>query len=136
MPVAGRRLDYGWSLALCYSEGFRLGHGLIRAVGVMNGESGRYLGAWHVNKDGSVDRGVFQINNEAHPDVSDEEAYSAIPATRFAFQLSQGGTDFHHWSAFKHKSPYYLVGLVAARWFYSHGTGWRKRVEKVAEELG
>lgn len=51
-----------------------------------------------VNSDGSVDRGLFQINSKAHPEVTDAVAYSAHGAAVAAYAISKGGTDWSPWS--------------------------------------
>lgn len=47
---------------------------------------------------GSRDRGILQINNVAHPEVSDSCAYDPICAFQAAFHISSGGTNFGQWS--------------------------------------
>lgn len=57
--------------------------------------------ARNVNRDGSVDRGIFQINNRAHPDVSDSCADNPSCAGRAAFRISLGGTNWNAWTTYK-----------------------------------
>lgn len=47
---------------------------------------------------GSRDRGILQINNVAHPEVSDSCAYDPVCAFAAAFKISSGGTNFGQWS--------------------------------------
>jgi len=37
-----------------------------------------------INKDGSIDRGIAQINNKAHPEISDAQAYDSNFAIHWA----------------------------------------------------
>src|SRR5690348_16070470 len=51
------------------------GDGLVMSVAIALAESGCDPSARGVNTDGTVDRGLWQINNYWHPDVSDQCAY-------------------------------------------------------------
>jgi hypothetical protein len=53
------------------------------AVKVAKCESNLNWAAINTNTDGSRDRGLYQINNKWHPDVSDEMAFNPITATEF-----------------------------------------------------
>lgn len=53
------------------------------------------------NPGGSCDRGILQINNQFHPEVSDKCAYNPLCAFTAAFSISNGGTDFSPWTTFK-----------------------------------
>jgi hypothetical protein len=127
LPFAGKQLSYKQSLALCYAVGFR-GRVITRAVAVACAESGRYEGAYHVNDDGSVDRGYFQIN-DLHVELTDEEAYQAKPNAAYAFKLSQGGEDFTPWAAYNSGRYLLFVPLVFA--VRVLGT-WRSRIRLYA----
>jgi hypothetical protein len=39
--------------------------------------------AININKDGSKDRGLYQINDKYHPEITDEQAFDPIYATKF-----------------------------------------------------
>jgi hypothetical protein len=52
------------------------------AVRVALCESGLDPKARHLNKDGSIDRGLYQWNDYWHPEVSDADAYDPEKATR------------------------------------------------------
>jgi hypothetical protein len=64
-------------------------------------ESGGDPHARNVNTDGSVDRGLFQINSKAHPEVSDACAYNVFCATKAALRISNHGTDWTPWTTYK-----------------------------------
>jgi hypothetical protein len=53
------------------------------------------------NSDGSIDRGWFQINSKAHPDVSDTCAHNAQCNARAALRISGGGHNFTPWTTYK-----------------------------------
>ena len=100
--LAGRKLSIGWALALCYKVGFR-GKNLTTAVALMCAESGRYTEAWHENNPGttgmSVDKGLFQINDMWHPDLSEADAYNALKNAAYAYKMSSGQY-FSPWLAY------------------------------------
>jgi hypothetical protein len=70
------------------------------AVRVANCESGLKAFAKHSNQDGSIDRGLYQINTKYHPEVSDEQAYNPITATEFFCKAFKGG-NLGWWNASK-----------------------------------
>ena len=77
------------------------------AVKVAECESGLNPRATNINRDGSVDRGLYQWNDKWHPEISDECAYNRYCATRaFCKAVKSGHLDW--WSASKHcwKSAY------------------------------
>ena len=49
------------------------------------------------NDNGSCDRGLWQINDYWHPNVSNAEAYNWELATDYAWKISKYGTDFSPW---------------------------------------
>ena len=53
------------------------------AVRVAKAESGLSPTAINTNTDGSKDRGLYQINDKYHPEVTDEQAYDIVLSTRF-----------------------------------------------------
>lgn len=61
------------------------------AVRVAKCESNLNHKALNTNKDGSQDRGLYQINNKYHPEISDEEAFNPIFATKFFCKAFKGG---------------------------------------------
>lgn len=70
------------------------------AIAVILGESGGDPSATN-REPGNIDRGLWQISSKWHPNVSDSAAYDPEASTRYAFNLSQGGTDFNPWHATK-----------------------------------
>jgi hypothetical protein len=88
------------------------------AVAIALAESGGDPDAVHHNADGSVDRGVWQINDRAHPDLYEKwpQWWSATNAD-MAFGVYQsaphGGNSFSPWSTYK--SGAYLIHMPAAK---------------------
>ena len=123
MPLAGRKLAISGALAACRAAGW-YGQDLVTAVAVMTAESARYVKAWHLNDDGSTDRGLFQINDHAHPDLSDADAYKAAPNVKYAHRLSihQG---FRPWAAYD--SGAYAQYVDEVETTYEDGT-WRLKL--------
>ncbi len=75
------------------------GAALVTAVAVALAEnSGRLLRAVGTNVDGSRDRGPWQINDRAHPDVSDACAFSLDCSAGAAFQISSEGRSWQPWA--------------------------------------
>jgi hypothetical protein len=127
MPLAGRQLSIASALAACRAAGW-YGEDLITAVCVMSAESARYTKAYNINYPGSaqesIDRGVFQINDKAHPEVTEDEAYNAAFNVKFSHRMwrDQG---FKPWAAYN--SGNHLQFTAAVRAVYDRGT-WRIRV--------
>lgn len=85
----------------------------VRATAVVLGESGGNSQAVNRNSDGSIDRGLWQINSRWHPDVSEAAAFSIQQSTDYAFTLSKSGTDFAPWAATR--SPNFAGNLERAK---------------------
>lgn len=59
--------------------------------GVLKHESHFDPGAYYVNTNGSIDRGIAMINNESHADIPDDVAYApsfAIPYTGMRMKMA------------------------------------------------
>ena len=61
------------------------------AYAVAKAESRLKARAVNVNKDGSIDRGIFQINSKWHPEVSKECAFSVACNIKEAKRISSDG---------------------------------------------
>lgn len=70
-------------------------------VGIAGAESGYDPAAQHRNSDGSLDRGILQINSFWHSEVSDAQAYDPQQAFLAAYRISGHGLNFNAWSTFK-----------------------------------
>lgn len=96
-------------VGFCVAAGFT-GSQLVDAVSVALAESGVYSSStnqWfcdpiarfvNVGDQHSIDRGVWQINNVWHPDVTDIEADNPRQAAVETYRISDGGRDFTAWA--------------------------------------
>ncbi|MET9855274.1 hypothetical protein ABZY57_20310 [Streptomyces sp. NPDC006450] len=84
-----------------YNAGFR-GEGLVTSVAVALAESSCNPQAYNVtnNTPPSTDRGLWQINDYWHAEVSDACAYDAQCNANETFRISSGGTDWSPWSTY------------------------------------
>lgn len=94
---------------VCKQAGFT-GTALVNAVSVAIAESGQYFSKtdeWmcdpiarfvNLGTPRSIDRGIFQINDYYHPDVSDDEADTPLTAAQEAYRISKNGTNFSPWA--------------------------------------
>lgn len=93
----------------------------VTAIAIVLGESGGNPSAVNREANGNVDRGLWQISSRWHPQVTDAEAFSVEWSTRYALQLSKGGTDWTPWHA--RKSPRFPGHIETARgWVNAAGT--------------
>src|SRR5260370_35116909 len=77
------------------------GLGLVIIVAIARAESGLALDAKNCNNPGgSCDRGILQINNHWHPEVSDTCAYDGACSFREAYRISQQGSNFNPWTTY------------------------------------
>lgn len=91
---------------LCYDAGWIDAQRLLEAVSVIIAESNGYVqrrGPVHAdgtigNADGSIDRGLWAINDKAHPDVPDAACDSPVIATAFARKLYLAN-GWHSWAS-------------------------------------
>lgn len=73
---------------------------VITATAIVLRESGGNATAYRdasQNRLGGNDRGWWQFNSKAHPDVSDIVAYDPIKSTAVAYDKSKGFTDWTPW---------------------------------------
>jgi hypothetical protein len=91
---------------LCAKKAARAGFvegALVTAVAVGLAESGCSRQARHANgptsgcRHGSTDRGLWQINNCYHSEVSDRCAYESQCNADAAYAISHGGRNFSQW---------------------------------------
>lgn len=57
---------------------------------IVKAESGGDTSATHTNSDGSIDRGMWQINSKAHPDLSAASAFNPQAATEYVYTITDG----------------------------------------------
>lgn len=108
-PPSKRFLSIDTVADLAWGVGFR-GEGLVNALAVASAESRLDAHASLVNTAalgsrgkyiGSVDRGLLQINNVAHPGVSDAQAYDPVANLRTGYTISSGGNSWTPWTTYK-----------------------------------
>ena len=71
----------------------------IEAVAIMAAESGLRTDATHTNANGSIDRGIWQINSVHNGSISPADQLDPVKATAYAYRLSAGGTNWSPWVA-------------------------------------
>lgn len=86
--------------AIAQQAGFT-GQGLEMAVAIAEAESGGYSDAININKGGSEDRGLWQINNYFHSEISDAAAFNPQEAAAAAYKISGGGASWTQWSTYE-----------------------------------
>ncbi|WP_416874770.1 hypothetical protein [Kitasatospora sp. SC0581] len=87
---------------VAYQAGFR-GEALVTAIAVGLAESS--CNPLASNREGntpdySVDRGLWEINDHFHGEVSDACAYDAQCNADQTYRISNGGLDWHQWSTY------------------------------------
>jgi hypothetical protein len=75
----------------------------VKAVSIAMAESSGNEHAFLHDNDTfhSTDRGLWQINDHWHPDVSDACAYDRNCNAKHAYAISSQGTDFSGWVTFQ-----------------------------------
>jgi cell wall-associated NlpC family hydrolase len=99
--VAVTTLSAVYVAHIAMTVGFR-GEALVKAIAIARAESGFDPKSVNVNNDQwrSRDRGLWQINDHWHPDVTDAEAFDPASCANAAYQISGGGRDFSAWSTY------------------------------------
>ena len=87
-------------LAAYAGSGGFTGGAMATMVAICLAESSGNTLDYNVYRDGSVDRGVCQINNAYHPEVSDACAYDPGCALKAAYTISNHGTNFGAWTTY------------------------------------
>ena len=86
--------------ALASAAGFR-GTALAMAIAIALAESSGSPDATNLDSNGTVDRGVWQINS-VHAQYSAACDYDPSCAAGAAFTISDGGTDWGPWVTYQH----------------------------------
>lgn len=100
--------------AIAKAVGFS-GASLQTIVAICKAESGFIPNATNVNSDAyrSIDRGLSQINNHWHPDVTDAQAFDPTGNLTAAWKISQFGTNFSPWATFTSGAYKQYLGLAS-----------------------
>lgn len=86
--------------ALARGQGLTPGNAIIATAIALAESGGNTLAQSPPNKNGTIDRGLWQINNGAHPDVLDSCAYNALCNAQAMAAISSQGTNWQAWSTF------------------------------------
>lgn len=109
--VVPNPLDPKTVAAVAYQAGFR-GNAWAIAVAVSFAENGAHdATAQHVNADGSVDTGLWQINS-VHDQWTIRALFDAQTNANAAYQISSQGRDWQPWVTYSRKL--YLAQMPAA----------------------
>ena len=82
------------------------------AIAIVLAESGGNSQAVGTNPDGSIDRGLVQINNKWHPKISDECAFNPMCSILQMAILSKNGTDYTPWATYKLGTYKQFLGIA------------------------
>lgn len=93
--------------------GFKMDTRLVNAVAVAMAESSCNPTAQHTNSNGSVDRGLWQINSVHIPPYTASGLLTAQYNANAAFTVSSGGTNWSPWSTYA--SGAYRTYLASAK---------------------
>jgi len=96
---AGERISAGQIAAAARQAGLPC-NTIVTATAVALGESEGYLAATHVNDDGSVDRGLWQINSYYWPMYSTECVFDAACNAKAMAAISSNGSNWQPWLAY------------------------------------
>jgi len=72
----------------------------VTAVAVCMAESSGSCSARHTNAGGTIDRGLWQINDYYHPEVSDSCAYDCSCNGKGALSISSSGSNWSPWATY------------------------------------
>lgn len=76
------------------------GEGVVVIVSIGLAESSLVPDATNVNQDGSIDKGILQINNKYWPGIPEQDAFDPAAAFRWGFVISNNGTSYTAWVTF------------------------------------
>lgn len=97
--LLGTQLEPRYIARLVYEAGWNDAFFAFTSVAVSLAESQGWTRAIHVNKDGSRDRGIWQLN-DVHKEITDEIAYDPVRATAAAFKLWAARRGWEDWAAY------------------------------------
>ena len=98
--IEGGRLTPAEIARVAHQAGVPCGDKLVTAVAVGLGESDGVEQATHSNTDGSIDRGVWQINSRAWPEYPEKCTFDAVCNAGAMVDISGGGSNWQPWLAF------------------------------------
>lgn len=86
------------------------GNGLVISIAVALAESQGWSQAVLINTDCSHDRGVWQISNRWHAEVSDGQAFDPAGCAQAAYNISSGGNDWTPWTTYNNGAYWQYMG--------------------------
>lgn len=93
-------MTYQQMLQLAQAAGFT-GTGALVIAAIGEAESSGIPSNTHTNSDGTIDRGILQINSYWHSEVSDTCAFDPQCAFSAAYRISNNGSDFSQWATYQ-----------------------------------
>ncbi|RUS15020.1 hypothetical protein BC937DRAFT_93022 [Endogone sp. FLAS-F59071] len=84
---------------IAQNSGFT-GNSLVLSVAIALAESSGWTRATLINTDCSQDRGLWQINNRWHSEVSDDQAFDPAQCSQAAYRISSSGSNWALWTTF------------------------------------
>jgi hypothetical protein len=100
-PPGGIGVQCAKSIALVWHSGGGDAATCQLAVSVALAESGGDAHVQGPNSDGSIDRGLWQLNSRWHPEVADSCAYDPECNCKQTLRISKQGTDFSTWVTYQ-----------------------------------
>ena len=122
--LAGKKISILQVMQAAYAAGFQSEDQLVAATAIAISESGLWSAArnwhpeqgyrpaadlitvkgpsivWSIGRQMHSDRGLWQITSFWYPQYSDEVVDNPKMAAVFAYDLSQGGTNFYFWDSY------------------------------------
>ena len=89
---------------------------LVTCAAIAAAASSRRPAALGGNADGSRDLGLWQINDQAHPDVSDTWACDPQRAAEAMYRMSTRGTNWTPWPAYQNGAYKKFLGEALRAW--------------------
>jgi Lysozyme like domain len=117
------------------------GQSLTTVLAIANAESGLNPLAKNCNNPGGTcDRGILQINNYWHPEVSDACAYNPLCAFQQAFRISNNGRDFTPWTTYTNGTYKQFLGntsnsSILPSGSSSSGSTWQSSIVSFGEHI-
>jgi hypothetical protein len=105
-----------WLAAQMWEVDWRDADKIFRGLATVGLESNFYERNVGVNPDGSKDRGIWQINDRAHPDCPDSVAFDYKLATSWVFNhlYKPAHFDYTDWAAYNNLVKPFLAGTLPA----------------------
>ncbi len=117
-PGGGPDLTVAQIGTVAAAAGFS-GSGLVMAIAVALAESGGNPTATNLDSNGTVDRGVWQINS-VHAEYFASCDYKPSCAASAAFSISAGGTNLGAWVTYQHGAEIPFLPVAVS---FVEGTG-------------